>query len=112
MRSAFLLAKEKSQKSDQLLTIFSFFKTNFMGILANEVIKMKIVAVQKDEKGVIQQYKLENDRVVGVKQAIQMVKNNEIENCNVFTTRSGSEAIRSNNDGDPSNNLDNLPTFN
>ena len=38
-------------------------------------------------------------------------KNNEIENCNVFTTRNGSEAIRSNNDGDSSNNLDNLPTF-
>ena len=72
---------------------------------------MKIVAVQKDEKGVIQQYKLDNDKVVDVAQAIQMVKNNEIENCNVFTTRSGSEAIRSNNDGDERNNLDNLPTF-
>ena len=72
---------------------------------------MKIVAVQKDENGVIQQYKLDNDQVVDVSQAIQMVKNNEIENCNVFTTKSGSEAIRSNNDGDTSNNLDNLPTF-
>lgn len=72
---------------------------------------MKIVAVQKDEKGVIQQYKLDNNNVVDVNKAIQMVKNNEIENCNVFTTRNGSEAIRSNNDGDESNNLDNLPTF-
>lgn len=72
---------------------------------------MKIVAVQKDEKGVIQQYKLDDKRIVDVQQAIKMVKSNEIENCNVFTTRNGSEAIRSNNDGDPSNNLDNLPTF-
>ena len=72
---------------------------------------MKIIAVQKDERGVIQQYKLDNNQVVGVQQAIQMVRNNEIENCNVFTTRSGSEAIRSNNDGDSSNNLDSLPTF-
>ena len=72
---------------------------------------MKIVAVQKDEKGVIQQYKLDNDKVVDINKAIQMVKDNKIENCNVFTTRSGSEAIRSNNDGDKGNNLDNLPTF-
>lgn len=72
---------------------------------------MKIVAVQKDDRGVIQQYKLDNNKVVGVEKAIQMVKDNKIENCNVFTTRSGSEAIRSNNDGDEKNNLDNLPTF-
>jgi len=72
---------------------------------------MKIVAVQKDEKGTIQQYKLDNNKIVDVTQAIKMVKNNEIENCNVFTTRNGSEAIRSNNDGNESNNLDNLPTF-
>ncbi len=72
---------------------------------------MKITAVKKDENGTIQQYKLDNGTTVDVNQAIQMVKNNEIENCNVFTTKSGSEAIRSNNDGDPSNNLDNLPTF-
>ena len=72
---------------------------------------MKITAVRKDENGTIQQYKLDNGNTVDVNQAIQMVKNNEIENCNVFTTRKGSEAIRSNNDGDPSNNLDNLPTF-
>ena len=72
---------------------------------------MKIIAVQKDENGTIQQYKLDNNKVVGVNEAIQMVKNSEIENCNVFKTRDGSEAIRSNNDGDPSNNLDNLPNF-
>lgn len=72
---------------------------------------MKIIAVQKDENGVIQQYKLDNNKVVGIQQAISMVENNEIENCNVFTTRSGNKAIRSNNDGDKSNNLDNLPTF-
>jgi len=72
---------------------------------------MKIVAVQKDENGVIQQYKLDNEKVVDVKQAIEMVRNNQIENCNVFTTKNGNEAIRSDRDGDASNNLDNLPTF-
>lgn len=72
---------------------------------------MKIVAVKKDSKGVIQEYKLSNNRTVDVTNAIQMVKNGQIEGCNVFTTRSGSEAIRSNNDGDTSNNLDSLPRF-
>jgi phage head maturation protease len=72
---------------------------------------MKIVAVKKDSKGVIQEYKLDNNRTVDVTNAIQMVKNGQIEGCNVFTTRSGSEAIRSNNDGDTSNNLDSLPRF-
>ena len=82
-----------------------------MVTLYTEVIKMKIIAVQKDENGTIQQYKLVNGSIIDVNQAIQMVNNKEIENCNVFTTKNGSQAIRSNNDGDPSNNLDNLPTF-
>ena len=72
---------------------------------------MKIIAVKKDSKGVIQEYKLDNNKTVGVEQAVQMVKSGKIEGCNVFTTRSGSEAIRSNNDGDTSNNLDSLPRF-
>lgn len=72
---------------------------------------MKIVAVKKDSKGVIQEYELDNNKTVGVAQAVQMVKSGKIEGCNVFTTRSGSEAIRSNNDGDTSNNLDSLPRF-
>lgn len=72
---------------------------------------MKIIAVQKDENGTIKQYKLDNNEIVNVKQAIQMVKDNKIKNCNVFTTRNGSEAIRSNNDGIEDNNLDNLPNF-
>lgn len=72
---------------------------------------MKIVAVKKDENGVIEQYKLDNNQIVNVSDAIEMVNNNEIENCNVFTTKNGSQAIRSNRDENKSNNLDNLPTF-
>jgi hypothetical protein len=72
---------------------------------------VKIVAVKKDDNGTIEQYKLDNNQVVNVNEAIEMVKQNQIENCNVFTTKSGSEAIRSNRDEDKSNNLDNLPSF-
>ena len=41
---------------------------------------MKIVGVRKDEKGVIQECELDSNKVVDVNEAIQMVKNNEIEN--------------------------------
>ena len=72
---------------------------------------MKVTGVRKDENGTIQQYRLDNGTVVGVQQAIEMVESKQIDNCNVFTTKSGTKAIHSNNDGDASNNLDNLPTF-
>lgn len=71
---------------------------------------MKIVAVKHGETG-IEKYKLENGKVVGVEQAIKMVKDHKLDGYNVFTTRAGTEAIRSNNDGDEKNNLSNLPTF-
>ena len=35
----------------------------------------------------------------------------ELEGCNVGTARNGKRYIRSNADGDESNNLDQLPTF-
>lgn len=71
----------------------------------------EIKAVRKDERGVIQEYQLCDGTVLGVDEAVQMVKNNEISNCNVGRTKDGKDVIRSNPDGDPSNNLDNLPTF-
>lgn len=72
---------------------------------------MQIKAVKHDEHGTIQEYKLDNDQIVKVSDAISMVKNGQIEGCNVFTTKNGHEAIRSNADGNPDNNLDNLETF-
>lgn len=72
---------------------------------------MKIVAVRKDSNGVIQEYKLDNGQVIDQESAIQMVSSGEIQDCNVGGTRDGGKAIRSNRDDDPSNNLDNLPSF-
>lgn len=72
---------------------------------------MKIVAVKKDARGIIEQYKLETGKIIGVEEAVKLAESHQLDNCNAFTTRNGSQAIRSNNDGDPSNNLDNLPTF-
>ncbi len=40
-----------------------------------------------------------------------MADNDEIENVNTFKVRDGDKHLRSDADGDPSNNLDNLPPF-
>lgn len=71
----------------------------------------QIVAVRKNGDGDIIEMKLSSGQVVDYKQAQQMAKSGQIVNVNVFRGRDGDEHIRSNADGDPSNNLDNLPTF-
>lgn len=72
---------------------------------------MKVVAVKKDSNGTIQQYKLDDGRVIGQEEAINMAKSNELDDYNVGTTRNGSHYIRNNADGDESNNLDSLSEF-
>lgn len=72
---------------------------------------MEIVAVRKDNSGTITQYKLNDGTVINHEQAVDMTENGEIDGCNITTARNGLKSIRSNPDGDPSNNLDNLPVF-
>jgi len=71
----------------------------------------KFVAVRKNGDGDIVELKTESGKVVDYKQAQQMAKNGEAEGVNVFRGRDGEEHLRSNADGDPSNNLDQLPEF-
>ncbi|MUG64730.1 hypothetical protein CHH75_04175 [Paenibacillus sp. 7541] len=71
----------------------------------------EVVAVRKNSDGDIVELQLDSGSVVDYKTAQAMVKNKEIKNLNVFRGRDGDEHLRSNADGDPSNNLDNLPTF-
>lgn len=71
----------------------------------------QVVAVRKNGDGDIVELKLTSGQVVGYKQAQQMAKNGQIANVNVFKGRDGDEHLRSNADGDPGNNLDNLPIF-
>lgn len=72
---------------------------------------MEVVAVRKDNSGTITQYKLNDGTVIDHEQAVDMTENGEIDGCNITTARNGLKSIRSNPDGDPSNNLDNLPVF-
>lgn len=71
----------------------------------------EVVAVRKNGDGDIVQLKLNTGSVVDYKTAQQMVQNKEIKNLNVFRGRDDEMHLRSNADGDPSNNLDNLPIF-
>ena len=71
----------------------------------------QIVAVQKNEDGDIVKMKLSSGQVVDYKQAQQMADNGELEHVNTFKGRDGDKHLRSDADGDPSNNLDNLPKF-
>lgn len=79
--------------------------------MASEGQQLEVVAVRKNGDGDIVELQLDSGAVVDYKTAQSMVKNKEIKNLNVFRGRDGDEHLRSNADGDPSNNLDNLPTF-
>lgn len=72
----------------------------------------RIVGVHKLH-GNIQQVKLNTGEVIDVEQAIQMAEQNLIGGVNTGATRGDHphKTLRSNPDGDPNNNLDNLPEF-
>lgn len=72
---------------------------------------MEVVAVRKDDNGTITQYKLNDGQIIDHEQAVDMAGGGELDGCNITTARNGLKSIRSNPDGDPSNNLDNLPIF-
>lgn len=72
---------------------------------------MKITAVKKDSNGTINEYKLADGTVINHEEAVKMAENDELEGYNVATARNGLKSIRSNPDGDESNNLDQLPKF-
>ncbi|WP_106768230.1 DUF3892 domain-containing protein [Paenibacillus faecalis] len=77
----------------------------------NQDQQAEVIAVRKNSDGDIVELKLSTGSVVDYKTAQQMVQNKEIKNLNVFRGRDDELHLRSNADGDPSNNLDNLPTF-
>jgi hypothetical protein len=70
-----------------------------------------IVAVQRNGEGDITMFKTSSGRVLSYQEALTEVDNNRIQGVNTFKGRDGEVYIRSNADGNPSNNLDQLPTF-
>ncbi|WP_010269981.1 DUF3892 domain-containing protein [Paenibacillus senegalensis] len=70
-----------------------------------------IQAVRKNGEGDIEQFQTSSGRVLSYEQALQEVRDGMIQGVNVFKGRDGEYYIRGDADGDPSNNLDNLPGF-
>lgn len=75
--------------------------------------KLHIVAVRKNGSGDIEAVQFQNGQIAGIEEAIQMAENDLIEDVNTGATRGENKhkTLRSYPDGDPTNNLDNLPTF-
>ena len=73
--------------------------------------KETFVAVQKNGDGDIINFKTSTGRVLSYRKALQEVEQGAISGVNIFTGKDGEHYIRGNADGDPTNNLDELPTF-
>lgn len=71
----------------------------------------QIVAVQKDGDGDLTAFKTNSGRVLDYVTALQEVQAGHIAGVNTFKGRDGEFYIRGDADGDPTNNLDQLPTF-
>lgn len=70
-----------------------------------------VVAVQRNGDGDLTAFRTNTGRTLNYSDALQAVSNGEIAGVNIFKGRDGGHYIRGDADGDPSNNLDNLPTF-
>ncbi|MEA3319123.1 DUF3892 domain-containing protein [Sutcliffiella horikoshii] len=69
------------------------------------------VAVQKNGDGDITGFKTSSGRVLSYQEAVNDVNQGTVLGANVFKGKDGEMYIRGNADGDPTNNLDNLPLF-
>lgn len=73
--------------------------------------KPHVIAVRKNGDGDIIKLQLSNGNEVDYLVAQRLAEQGQIDNVQVFTGRDGDKHLRSIPDGDPSNNLDNMPLF-
>ncbi len=71
----------------------------------------QFIAVQRNGDGDLTAFQTSSGRVLAYEQALQEVQAGAIAGVNAFKGRDGETYIRGDADGDPSNNLDQLPTF-
>ncbi len=69
------------------------------------------VAVQKNGDGDITGFKTSSGRVLTYQQALSDVNQGVVIEANSFKGKDGEMYLRGNADGNPTNNLDNLPLF-
>ncbi|WP_232698948.1 DUF3892 domain-containing protein [Brevibacillus daliensis] len=70
-----------------------------------------VIAVRKNGDGDIIKLKLSDGNEVDYLVAQRLASEGLIEHVQVFTGKDGGKHLRSIPDGDPSNNLDNMPLF-
>ncbi|KGX91305.1 hypothetical protein N781_04340 [Pontibacillus halophilus JSM 076056 = DSM 19796] len=68
-------------------------------------------AVRKNGDGDIESFRTSSGRELTYEEAISEVNNGNVLGANVFKGKDGEMYIRGNADGDPTNNLDALPTY-
>lgn len=73
--------------------------------------KKKIIKVKKNSEGDIVSVIMTDGNTYSIEQAIEMVKDYQVDGVNVAKSKSGREYLRSNPNGEEGDNLDNLPTF-
>lgn len=71
---------------------------------------LKVTAVRKDEEGNLSEFKLNDGRVVDFYGCKDLINEGKLDLIST-TGKNGVEIIRSKPDGDPSNNLSELPEF-
>lgn len=71
--------------------------------------QLQVVAVHMDGSD-ITQYQLSDGRIVGETEIVELARQKSISNL-IVAQREGTEYVRSIPDGDPDNNLQNLPRF-
>lgn len=71
----------------------------------------RFIAVQKNGDGDLTSFQTSSGRVLDYQQALKEVQAGAIAGVNVFKGKDGEMYIRGDADGDPTNNLDQLPQF-
>jgi hypothetical protein len=71
----------------------------------------RFIAAQKNGDGDLTGFQTSSGRVLDYQQALQEVQDGRIAGVNVFKGKDGEVYIRGDADGDPTNNLDQLPLF-
>ncbi|WP_020615419.1 DUF3892 domain-containing protein [Paenibacillus daejeonensis] len=84
---------------------------NFLNNANGQGQREQIVAVQKNGDGDLTAFKTASGRVLSYEEALQAVQAGQLAGVNAFKGRDGETYIRGDADGDPTNNLDQLPLF-
>lgn len=71
----------------------------------------QITAVRKNGDGDLTSFQTSTGRILDYSQALNEIEAGSIAGVNVFKAKDGSKRIRGDADGDPTNNLDQLPLF-